>query len=802
MASAQVLRKQEHLEAGKRKLEEFRKKKAAEKAKKATSTSQPHASDIPYETQPSETERARLADSSGAGTSDAPADDRSAPSCVVPNIGSKESDTSTTSDYSSSVDTSAKFSLSARNNDINSSVIEHSYLNSEENKDGVGSMGSDGCRSAKDNIQKGRDQSSAEVAYGFGNDLSLAHHVSFTKEAHPSTYFTYHGLDNYSSHNTAGHGNDLSRGNSASSAPYTSDILPNKSASTLLPDKLDNSVHEVNGITSSLYQDSLHSTSSTADSAFGLNQKLPVSSDMGDKKFSGAIGCMGSINHSSSWTSDHKYEDYNYDGPSLSNHAPVSQSAAGRRSRPSFLDSIQIPSPALSVAEKAVKLDSTVYPVDGLGSSSGDGVGLFNNVVENKHNFFSQKQNEDFAALEQHIEDLTQEKFSLQRALDASRSLAESLASENSALTDSFNQQGRVVNQLQFDLEKLQEEIKAQLRAGYDNLFFINDFIDGLPLCWSLSLPSYLHSPQSIDILEILVSRTVFPRAAFMLVELEAVKIENANAQLECNAADERAKLLAAEVIGLEEKALRLRSNELKLERQLENTQSEISSCRRKMTTLEKDRQDLLSTIDALQEEKKLLQSKIRKASSGGKSTDFNKTSDNKKNASTSTEDLDISTTTESSNSDNLDTALLGGDAPGSQFSHENIHLTLEGLPTAIPPDQIRMIQNINTLVAELALEKDQLMQALSAESFQSSKLLELNKELSRKLEAQTQRLELLTAQSMANDNTQPRQLDPRTVHESTTYADEGDEVVERVLGWIMRLFPGGPSRRRPSKHL
>ncbi|KAL6581958.1 hypothetical protein OROMI_005972 [Orobanche minor] len=790
MASAQVLRKQEHLEAGKRKLEEFRKKKAAEKAKKATSTSQPHASDIPYETQPSETERARLADSSGAGTSDAPADNRSAPSCVVPNIGSKESDTSTKSDYSSSVDTSTKFSLSARNNDINSSVIEYSYLNSEENKDGVGSMGSDGCRSAKDNIQKGRDQSSAEVAYGFGNDFSLAHHVSFTKAARPSTYFTYHGLDNYSSHNTAGHGNDLSRGNSGSSAPYTSDILPNKSASTLLlPDKLDNSVHEVNGITSSLYQDSLHSTSSTADSAFGLNQKLRVSSDMGDKKFSGAIDYMGSINHSSSWTSDHKYDDYNYDGRNLSNHAPVSQSAAGRRSRPSFLDSIQISSPALSVAEKAVKLDSTVYPVDGLGSSSGDGVGLFNNVVENKHNFFSQKQNEDFAALEQHIEDLTQEKFSLQRALDASRSLAESLASENSALTDSFNQQGRVVNQMQFDLEKLQEEIKAQLRAGYVNLFFLNDFIDGLPLCWSLSLPSYLHSPQSIDILEI-------------LVELEAVKIENANAQLECNAADERAKLLAAEVIGLEEKALRLRSNELKLERQLENTQSEISSCRRKMATLEKDRQDLLSTIDALQEEKKLLQSKLRKASSGGKSTDFNKTSDNKKNVSTSTEDLDISTTTESSNSDNLDTASLGRDAPGSQFSHENIHLTLEGLPTAIPPDQIRMIQNINTLVAELALEKDQLMQALSAESSQSSKLLELNKELSRKLVAQTQRLELLTAQSMANDNTQPRQLDPRTVHESTTYADEGDEVVERVLGWIMRLFPGGPSRRRPSKHL
>lgn len=41
----------------------------------------------------------------------------------------------------------------------------------------------------------------------------------------------------------------------------------------------------------------------------------------------------------------------------------------------------------------------------------------------------------------QHIEDLTQEKFSLQRALEASRALAESLATENSSLTDNYNQQ-------------------------------------------------------------------------------------------------------------------------------------------------------------------------------------------------------------------------------------------------------------------------------------------------------------------------------------------------------------------------
>lgn len=94
----------------------------------------------------------------------------------------------------------------------------------------------------------------------------------------------------------------------------------------------------------------------------------------------------------------------------------------------------------------------------------------------------------------------------------------------------------------------------------------------------------------------------------------------------------------------------------------------------------------------------------------------------------------------------------------------------------------------------------------------------------------------------MAADNIPVRQPD-RPFHENTAYADEGDEVtyvapipsiqcynivvapilsqactllaflnlvsdilfnqvVERVLGWIMKLFPGGPSKRRTSKLL
>ncbi|RWV83960.1 hypothetical protein GW17_00054370 [Ensete ventricosum] len=88
----------------------------------------------------------------------------------------------------------------------------------------------------------------------------------------------------------------------------------------------------------------------------------------------------------------------------------------------------------------------------------------------------------------------------------------------------------------------------------------------------------------------------------------ESVKLEYTNAQLECNAADERAKLLASEVISLEEKALRLRSNELKLEKQMENLNSEITSFKRKVSVLEKERQDLQSTVDALQEEDELVQ--------------------------------------------------------------------------------------------------------------------------------------------------------------------------------------------------
>ncbi|KAL5707832.1 hypothetical protein ACHQM5_018689 [Ranunculus cassubicifolius] len=361
------------------------------------------------------------------------------------------------------------------------------------------------------------------------------------------------------------------------------------------------------------------------------------------------------------------------------------------------------------------------------------------------------KKDENFAALEQYIEDLTQEKFTLMRDLEAARTLSESLAAENSSLTDSYNQQRATVNQLKSDMESLQEEINSQLR------------------------------------------------------ELESFKIEYGNAQLECNAADERAKILASEVIGLEEKSLKLRSSELKLERQLENSNAEITSYKKKVSSLQKERQDLQFTIDALQEEKKLLQNKLRKASGSGKSIEAIKPPSSVKNVSTSTEDLGfedselVRDVVDTSIQNTSDYEMQHGFFPAtSQFpeNQEVLH------PAIIPPDQLRMIGNINSLISELSLEKEELIRALSSESSERSKLKELNKELSRKLEVQTQRLELLTAQNMANENVMSRHPDSRPLQDSIQYTDEGDEVVERVLGWIMKLFPGGPSKRRPKRVL
>eukprot|EP00250_Pteridium_aquilinum_P020211 c24748_g1_i1 orf=580-2943(-) len=374
-------------------------------------------------------------------------------------------------------------------------------------------------------------------------------------------------------------------------------------------------------------------------------------------------------------------------------------------------------------------------------------------------------ENDDFTALEQHIDDLTQEKFSLQRALDAARSLAESLSQQNSVLTEDFNSQGAIINQLQEELAKKKEEVTAQ----------------------SLVLSSLM--------------------------------MERERAQQENNSAVERSQILAGEVIALEEKVLRLRSSELKLQRELETLKSDNDSFRLHSATLEKDRQSLRSMLEALQEDKKLLHSQLQKTltSSDGLRTKNTKEvlQTDSRDASTSTDDLEVETQDRHTTGSVVQRHASGGPQLPETSDNSNeasssiVVPSPHSLGSSVPPglatlsvDDFRAINNIDVLITELISEKEALLETLKSESAKASEFQALNIELSKKLEAQTQRLELVVAQNMAHGGnavaTNSIEIEPQY----TDYVDEGDEVVERVLGWIMRIFPGGSSRRQGSKLL
>ncbi|KAF3337257.1 hypothetical protein FCM35_KLT17844 [Carex littledalei] len=476
----------------------------------------------------------------------------------------------------------------------------------------------------------------------------------------------------------------------------------------------------------------------------------------------------------------HPVSDWNQPS-SYSNQSPFSSSAFGTsavRSRPSFLDTIgvsrgstfqettsgepdkssslfsynnsNLPSPFTRQPPSVTNFMGKFDDLDGQDFAAKD---TSNHSTDSYKITPTRAKDEDFAALEQQlIEDLTQEKFSLQRALDTSKSIAETLAADHESITENYNQQGQVISQLKSDMEMLHHEMEAQSLA------------------------------------------------------LDSLRMEYDNARHECNAADERAKILASEVISLEEKALRLRSNELRLGKQVESLNSEISSFKRKVSALERERQDFQSTIDALQEERKLLMNKIRNASTNEKVKDTTKAPETA-NASTSTSDLDESNraqnVVESTATAGVHTEQEAGPSQTLPLDTSNIPFSIGEMHEVLPPDQLRMIDNINSLVSELSVEREELMRALRIESSNCSKLKELNKDLTQKLEAQTQRLELMTAQRMANESSTAKPSDgSHLISESTVYADEGDEVVERVLGWIMKLFPGGPAKRRTSKLL
>ena len=208
--------------------------------------------------------------------------------------------------------------------------------------------------------------------------------------------------------------------------------------------------------------DSVHPIATATQSAFGIGQdvhgvvdlNVHMLSNKGDKKLSSSFGYLPSTHGASPLTSESSSTSLGFDVRGSSNHLPlnsVTPETNTRRSRPSFLDSINVPrvpsAPLFALAEP-VKAESFVPSslkingMDVLGSSAstklltesenfepftksgnsnvpspfehsinssasvGNGVemlrhGLDQNRLERKFEFHSLKQNEDFAALEQ-----------------------------------------------------------------------------------------------------------------------------------------------------------------------------------------------------------------------------------------------------------------------------------------------------------------------------------------------------------------------------------------------------------------
>ncbi|XP_078169414.1 protein BLISTER isoform X1 [Carex rostrata] len=665
MASAQVLpasSRKDHLEAGKKKLEEFRKQRRAKTAKKTESSIQ---------NEPTQPEQQIEVSASAADLANQP---------ISTNVGTTTAESSLTqTNFLNSFNYNNTFEKNAKTEDfINLANGYHYDLN--ENTD---------------HLPKDKPVSSLSTFNGYSKDPSL----NFMREPEPKV--------------------------------------------------------------------------SKSDGVAGQSNKL-------EDSFSGnGYAVNTGINREDNVAYSHPVSDWNRPS-SYSNQSAYSSSTFGTsavRSRPSFLDTIgvsrgstfqettfgepdtsssqfshnnsNLPSPFIRQPPSVINFTGKFDDLDGQDFAAKD---TSNHSTDSFKATPTRAKDEDFAALEQLIEDLTQEKFSLQRALDTSRSIAETLAADHESITENYNQQGQVISQLKSDMEMLQHEMEAQSLA------------------------------------------------------LDSLRMEYDNARHECNAADERAKILASEVISLEEKALRLRSNELRLGKQVESLNSEVSSFKRKVSALERERQDFQSTIDALQEERKLLMNKIRNASTNEKDKDTPKAPETA-DASTSTSDLDESNraqnVVESTATAGVHTEQEAGPSQTLPLDTSNIPFAIGEMHEVLPPDQLRMIDNINSLVSELSVEREELMRALRIESSNCSKLKELNKDLTHKLEAQTQRLELMTAQRMANESAIAKPSDAsHLISESTVYADEGDEVVERVLGWIMKLFPGGPAKRRTSKLL
>ncbi|KAB2600514.1 hypothetical protein D8674_043038, partial [Pyrus ussuriensis x Pyrus communis] len=462
MASAQVLpnsRKQDLLEAGKRRLEEFRKKKAADRAKKASPTSQIDASEVSSnEKQSLETEHVRVTSSDGAGTSDGPSSAFTETSSVLLNNDSNANDFLQKNEQAS-VDNNTHSSPST--SEFNAYSGDQVQKHADQEYQRYGGLGFGGPlavnnRHGTNGISNDFEKYTGALG-GATSDQSIAPRPLASLDfAGNTSHSSSYGRNEFQSkeHNT-------SLMDSGSSHPSVAKISSQNPVSTLLLQSEASNVSTVSGgpTVSSLYEDLVEPSPSIRGFASEVGKNIRGSSeDLSDSlsyKFGeGKLSSFASSISSGQSAPVQTYESmggFGSDSRGSSNHASlysVTPETDSRRSRPSFLDSLNVSKtssgtvsqqpepegPFMSNSSKSSGMnflgsspfpkpsmdDDTVRPFlkfetgarhasePSMKSSLSPNAWMDQqrptvegHSMERKHEFYSPNQNEDFSALEQ-----------------------------------------------------------------------------------------------------------------------------------------------------------------------------------------------------------------------------------------------------------------------------------------------------------------------------------------------------------------------------------------------------------------
>jgi len=444
------------------------------------------------------------------------------------------------------------------------------------------------------------------------------------------------------------------------------------------------------------------------------------------------------------------------------------------------------------------------------------------------------KSRDSSLALEELIDELTQEKFMLQRGMESHRQLAETLATENAALSEDYNAQGSVLEGLRQDLARMQSEFEAQ----------------------SLVVAS-------------------------MAVERD----HSRNSYQESNS---RAQSLANEVVALEEKNLRQKANEVSLQHKLRNAEEEIEITNRRLNSLTLERSGLHDEVHRLKEDVRRLTSKLRKANlelpepagsdragpqkrrgatsylrdliapqphTGPKFDKLAGVVDEER--STPSEQVEVAgeaaadgeashssrahtppTNTEQDARREVESTKTAVAEPGEEIDEDHAlragpmdgrdslvpvdprsmvastsvtelalasidveriahrmklarhagsdRTSAEGGLAALPEEHISMVHNIDVLLEQVAMDRVEALAQAAAEMEKFKALQAENEGLKEKLSRQAAQLELAVSRSLVTVPSRENQRE-----------DDDEEVVDRALTFLVRLFGGGSGKRR-----